>query len=266
MSARRMKLAYCLGFRNWYLRHLQRCLESLRTWDPTSPIVVTILDEHPEPVVDVAEGVVKAAREFQPITLAHLPQPEWSRSYALNRAAQLAARTMPDVTHFVFTDADMLFPSTWFGTVTLTVTDAETLWLTRSRDLPPETVWEQHDGLSYWRRDTWLREHSHPHGNDLGQGGAMVVPRAWFERVGGFDEFYSVWGCEDNDLTLRALWSGRPVTWLPDAIAWVAHQWHDRTWPSAAQWVQVRKNRDYLAQRMLEQGPIARNGARLEAS
>lgn len=255
-----MNLAFCLGFRNWYLRHLQRCLESLRTGDARAPILVSILDDKDfHLVTDIADPIVMAAPERQLIVPLMLPYPEWSRSWALNRAADCARRMYPDVTHYVFTDADMIFPSRWFGVArAATLSAPHTLWLTRSRDLAPSTNWVDYHRLFPHRRDGWLLDHSTPHGNDLGQGGAMVVPRAWFDRVGGFDEAYRVWGCEDNDLTLRAEWDGQPVQWLPNA--WVAHQWHDRT-ASPEQWGQVRRNRDYLAQRMLERGPIVRNGA-----
>ena len=88
----------------------------------------------------------------------------------------------------------------------------------------------------------------------------MLIPIPWFQEVGGFDEVYQVWGAEDNDLILRARWAGLDVAWLlPEQDAWVVHQHHTRSWPVPSQMAQVRRNRDYLAQRELEQGPIIRN-------
>jgi len=85
----------------------------------------------------------------------------------------------------------------------------------------------------------------------------MVVPAEWFWKVGGFDEFYQVWGAEDQDLVDRATWDGLPVQWLPEA--WVVHQWHRRDWPTPAQFDVVNRNRVYYRARGVARGPIVRN-------
>lgn len=246
------RAAVCLGFRNWHLDHLQRCLTSLTRWRTLS-IFLTDLGSTPA----VREGVHRITRKFGRVSVLDVPSAEWSRSLALNRAAQAACDLLgPQLQTLVFTDADMLFPERWFDGVAAVFAQPsgwETFWLTDSRDLPPG--WEQ-AVPSTPITDEFLLEHSLPHPR-IGQGAAMVVPRAWFDTVGGFDETYRVWGCEDNDLTLRAQWSGLPVTWLPDA--WVAHQWHPRDWATEAQFEQVRRNRAYFAARLAARGPIVRN-------
>jgi GT2 family glycosyltransferase len=85
----------------------------------------------------------------------------------------------------------------------------------------------------------------------------MVAYRRWFHRVGGFDEFYRVWGAEDNDLVLRAEWDGVGAEWISGAV--VYHQWHRRDWPTPEQTEQVAINREYLAARARAGGPIVRN-------
>lgn len=243
-------MGFCLGFRNWSLEHLQRCLASIRS-NTIAPIIVTDLGSDEGLIRFVRQTVDKAGGR-----LLSEPAQEWSRSRALNLAARAQS---PEVDWLVCTDADMLFPSSWFPLADLVATTEEErkLWLTRSRDLD-QLATESLPMLPFHPSDAWLWESSAPHGNDLGQGAAMLIPRDWFERVGGFDEYYTVWGCEDNDLTLRAQWSGCPVDWLP--LAWVAHQWHPRDWPTPTQFEQVRRNREYLYQRMVDRGPVVRNG------
>jgi GT2 family glycosyltransferase len=185
---------------------------------------------------------------------------------ALNVAAD--ALTLDDMTYtttLVFTDADMIFPASWFSTVEAILSapgasdpDRATLYLTRSRDLSPEAT---ADLPVHWMpqptdADLYRASTIHP---TVGQGAAMVIPRQWFEKVGGFDETYQTWGCDDSDAVLRAQWDGVPVEWLPEDTAWVAHQYHTRTWPTPEQVEHVRANRAYLAERMAERGPIIRN-------
>lgn len=239
----------CLGFRNWHVDHLHRCITRLATsgW----PIV--FVDYGSEPAL--AAALARTLHDYPTVHTVLVPPqaaPEWSRAAALNRAAEAA----PNATTLVFTDADMLFPREWFEVCEAMLDAAEgreTLWLTDSRDLPRLGAQAPED---WWVRDPWLRAASVEH-DRVGQGAAMVVPGAWFRAVGGFDEVYRVWGAEDNDLVLRARWAGLTVDWLPGA--WVAHQWHSRNWATPAQLQQVQRNRDYLAHRIAERGPVIRN-------
>lgn len=233
-------ITFCLGFRNWHLDHLNRCVESLVPFN--LPIVA--VDCSPEPA--------KIARARH-LLIVREPTEEWSRSYALNQAAREVKQHGP-TPWLCFTDADMIFPSHWLKSA---IAATAIKWkgdppirLTHSRDLP-----EDFDFSAYYDDET-LRRASTPHPS-VGMGAAMLVPRHWFERVGGFDEFYKVWGCEDNDLVWRAAWDGLEIDWLPNTF--VAHQWHRRDWPTPMQYDQVTRNREYYCQRVAERGPIVRN-------
>ena len=240
------RVAVCLGFRNWHVGHLARALAGwMRARVPV--VVVDLGTAWP----DISR--VRATVAATGARLIEAPREDWSRSEALNLAAAAAPEAVDTL---VFTDADMLVPESWFDAVAAALSreqGRETVWLTDSRDLPEGAERE------LWWDPAWLWRVSRAHPR-VGQGAAMVVPRAWFTRVGGFDEVYRVWGAEDNDLVLRAEWDGVPVRWLePPEQAWVAHQWHRRDWPTAAQYAQVQKNRAYLAERIGERGPVVRN-------
>ncbi len=234
--------AFCLGFRDWHRDHLERCLRSIRAHTP-SPIIVCDLGSD-ERVLPPLRALVEAVGG----RLVSEPQPQWSRSRALNVAAAAAP---PDVLRYVFTDADMIFPRAWF--LAADTADPLQFYTTRARDL--SEVLTEH--LPPQPSDEWLHTQSTPH-PPVGQGAAMLVPGDWFWKVGGFDEFYQVWGAEDQDLVERATWDGLSVGWLPGA--WVAHQWHRRDWPTPPQWEAVQRNRNYFQARLIERGPIVRNG------
>lgn len=239
-------IAACLGFRNWHLDHARRCLESLLLQESENYAEVCLVDLGSEE--DRWLGLVSLTQEFG-IRVIRRAEPEWSRSIALNEAARCTTAPL-----LFFTDADMVQPREYLASLAAhyaTLADPErTLLLTRSRDYDRPNVLAPPYVAS--ELEAWTRPHS-----DLGMGAGMVIPRAWFEQVGGFDEVYRVWGCDDCDIVGRADWDGLRVEWIPDTF--VVHQEHPRDWPTPEQYEQVRRNRAYYAERIVERGPIVRN-------
>lgn len=264
-----------LGVREWPLAHLVRCLSSIRMMGEPGLEVRVVdlgpLDAHRFLTLDLGPRV----------HILSCPRSEWSRSVALNLGAR---RLRPEVEWLVFTDADMIFPRSWFSYVQenlIPVWEGHPpgIFLTPSRDLPEG--WEEVGEstlpggavISNWLSEEWLLKMTTPH-PDIGQGAAMIVPRFWFQAVRGFDERYRIWGCEDNDLVMRAEWCELPIVTLH--ATFVAHQWHPRSHPVGGPvWQAVRDNRAYFAERIVQKGSVLRNpqqwggvwdGARLEAS
>ena len=227
-------LTICLGFWRWHREHLRRSLESLVSIE--CPVHLVIGDD--EQVFDLLPPNL-------PVTVLSRPLTIWSRSFVLNEAARKA-----ETPYLCFTDADMIFPSSWMPTV-LSLLSPRRLLLTDSRDLTQGHPAEFDD-------ESLLRA-SRPHSR-VGQGGGMVVSRDWFLEIGGFDEYYKIWGCEDNDLAGRALWDGLETVWLPNTF--VAHQEHARDWPTQEQFAYVERNRAYFL-RTREERQIVRNGGYL---
>lgn len=56
--------------------------------------------------------------------------------------------------------------------------------------------------------------------------GLMAVKKSLFEEVNGYDEYYRVWGMEDNDIIHRFQLIGKETTWLDKNKYFVFHQWH----------------------------------------
>lgn len=149
-----------------------------------------------------------------------VPDPgRFCRAAAINRAY---AQASGDV--FVIADADTAFVP---DSVRLAVSQAGQRWV-----LPSLYV-----RLSEAVSDAWLASHpTSPPPVDWEAGveedwpanvsGLVVVSRAAFERVHGFDERFTGWGCEDEAFasSLSALW-GPPLR-LAGHHAW--HLWHPR--------------------------------------
>jgi GT2 family glycosyltransferase len=69
-------------------------------------------------------------------------------------------------------------------------------------------------------------------------GSCIGIDAFWLDEVHGYDEVYTYWGREDNDLVDRAVASGYQVVWITDKTK-MWHQWHkpanrpsleDNTW------------------------------------
>ncbi len=57
-------------------------------------------------------------------------------------------------------------------------------------------------------------------------GSCIGITKEWLERVHGYDEVYTYWGREDNDLVNRAIADGHEVVWITDRTK-IYHQWHE---------------------------------------
>lgn len=230
-------LTVCLGFREWYVDHLARCLESLRLLDERrGALEIVVVNTGSDDSLTAMDVEIECHRWNA--LLVHSPQPEWSRSYALNLASRYSHARAE---WFLFTDADMIFASNWLIIAEEYLREkavAAYAILTRSRDLPTPGI------PIGWRDFDTLLGATEPH-SDIGQGGGMLIRKDWFRKVRGFDETYRVWGCEDNDLVVRASIDSRiQVSYLPGTF--VAHQWHRRDWPTPEQFAQVERNRTYF--------------------
>lgn len=57
-------------------------------------------------------------------------------------------------------------------------------------------------------------------------GSCIGIETDWIEKVHGYDEFYTFWGREDNDLVDRAIADGYSIVWITDKTK-IWHQWHE---------------------------------------
>lgn len=55
--------------------------------------------------------------------------------------------------------------------------------------------------------------------------GALLISRQMFTEVGGYDEFYEIWGVEDNDLLYRIRMTENKVSFYSERIL-IWHIWH----------------------------------------
>jgi glycosyltransferase involved in cell wall biosynthesis len=195
---------------------LANCLGSLR-WQEldgaTLEIVITDFGSAPEQ----AAGLRELAQQHDATLVRVETDATWNRARALNFGIQRARG------RYVFcTDADMIFAPEFVATLldTQARERGEAFVVCHCRDLP-----EQLAERSWTRAEFPELLAAAEFRQATGTGACQVATREFFERVRGYDEGFSFWGQEDNDMRFRAGRFGLRETWIHERTA-MLHQWH----------------------------------------
>lgn len=212
----RRDITAVIPIRNRTGTRLDNCLRSLRWQDldgASLEIVLVDFGSDPEPAAELHELAERHDAALVRVDTDTI----WNRARALNYGIQRATG------RYVFcTDADMIFAPNFVATLL----DAQRREQGRAfvvchcRDLP-EQIAEQP-----WTRDDFPELlAAAPFRKATGTGACQVALHEFFERVRGYDEGFSFWGQEDNDMRFRAGRFGLREVWVQDQTA-MLHQWH----------------------------------------
>lgn len=206
-----LSIIYC--FKDRDLLRVQRSIHS----------VYKQLDEHSE-IIFVDYGSCDETRSHVELFLKDYSKVKyiyvnvigklWNRSQALNIGVKHASTE-----HIITADIDLIFSSNFIDEVKNTL--------------------EKHDLINYqcyylsekFKKHELLLQNTSKYTNkfevssEVGLG-LMAVKKELFEKVHGYDEYFRVWGMEDNDLNHRFELLGFKTTWLNLDKYAVFHQWH----------------------------------------
>ena len=176
---------------------LGRCLESLsRMNTPRADFEVIVVDNGS---TDRTREIAAASQPSLQIRL--LEKPDAYISAVRNCGAAAARGAL-----IAFLDADCLAPPTWLADATALSWDEEVGVVGSYYEIPPESSWV----ARAWYRD----EHSQKHGPvSFVPGGDLLISRAAFLKVGGFDE--TIETNEDYEFCQRVLAAGLTVQAIP---------------------------------------------------
>ncbi len=189
-----------------------QCLKSIARFTPAAPFEVIVVDDASgEPGVELLRGVAGLRLEVNPTNLGFLK--------SCNRSAQLAKGD-----YLFFLNNDTLVCEGWLDPLLAVFDRFPDAGLAGSKLLFPDgtlqeaggIVWNDGSAWNYGRSDDPDKpEYNYVREADYISGCAILVPRALWDQLGGFDEFFAPAYCEDSDLAFRVRAAGRKVYYCP---------------------------------------------------
>ncbi len=238
------EITVLIGARNRGDHRLANALRSFREQTYPARLVQII-------VVDYGSEAIQAAttRTLCRLYGAHYIRVSdievWSRSRCLNIGLRRAR------TKWVMTsDVDVMVSTTYLADAIAALT-AEPLSVLCAPmlDLPAGSA-DAFRSLALNGRplqlDAWRPQCTPRLGWPLHPSVAVTYAR-YLELVGGYDEFYEIWGSEDEDLLLRLRYLGLDVV-TPTLRSFYVHQWHPKyeDVPGGERAPQIERNRAHL--------------------
>lgn len=225
-------LTVVLPIRNRSGVRLENCLRSFRWQEGLSPNDVEILISDFGSAPEHRDAVQATAATFGARVQHTVVDGLWNKSRALNIGLKHAKGRF-----ILCTDVDMVMAPTFFRVLmeTQDKLGGRGFILCQSRDLGPET---EGKSITLAEYDSFLQKTTMrpTHGN----GACQCAETNWFHSVGGYDQGYTYWGAEDEDMVRRAERAGRILKWVTNETA-MMHQWHPTT-KYDKPWL-VRKNK-----------------------
>lgn len=226
--------------------HLARSLASIAVQQTRRQLEVVVADDGSR---DETPQVVEHFSRQVSFPVKFVTRKHQGFQAAANRNAGVRQATAP---HLLFCDGDCLLPPHHVEThlaawqprtctsgycVRLSEADTQrvTLEIVRRGEFPGLAPADERWRLAVRHlRSTWYHFTRHPHKPAL-RSTDFSIARVDFERVNGFDEEFSGWGCEDDDLGQRLIAAGiRPVSILDRTR--VYHLWHPSVPSKPATW------------------------------
>lgn len=226
------ELAIVFGYRNREPIRVKRCLESLSKQTDSDFRVVFVDYGSAKIFADQIKEIV-AQYGFVDYHYSFTQGWFWNRAHALNTGVRIAG----DVAFVVTSDVDLIFPVHFVSLLKKNLKSDLELHVV-ANNLPEKF-------------DRWghLKDNKRTYGKKRGNtalGLVQGVAKSVFEQVGGFDEYYCIWGAEDEDLNERLKRVGIETKWLDINTPPLYHQWHATSGPRSfnlpSRWQEVLVN------------------------
>lgn len=237
---RREDILVVIGVRNRLDHRLRNALRSLRAQDyPRDLVGIAVVDYGSDS--SFAHGLARVCAEFSARSIRVENCKIWNKSHCLNIAIR-GARTK----YLLSSDADIIFaPSYLREAIAALRRDPLQVVYSQSLDLPESWAADRPDVDP--SNLTRLRELAKPRLSSATNTGVNLALTYFYHRVRGYDEAYTHYGAEDDDLAVRFERLGlRPVS-IADRSFYL-HQWHPKHEGVGGNGLEehIRKNRAYF--------------------
>jgi hypothetical protein len=202
-------LSFIVGFRNRDVERVRLFLESLKAIDSNDFELIFIdygSDEHISETVEKRVSIYSFARYY----FYNSRGQNWNRSKCLNYAYTRCEG------EYIFTsDIDFLYSKDFISIIKNIISPIRAYYfkvgfLSQKQSQNIHFEYDKYDVESYSNEDAV---------------GALLISKSMFDQVGGYDEFYEIWGLEDNDLLHRIKMTTNQIDFYStETIIW--HIWH----------------------------------------
>jgi predicted glycosyltransferase involved in capsule biosynthesis len=213
-----------IGVRNRSDYRLINSLRSIRAQEyPADCVRIIVVDYGSEPAS--ARGTMTICEKYLADYIAVDHAPAWSRSRCLNIGIRLA-----DSKFLMTSDVDVMFSPRYLGDAVHALTKSPlSVVCSPMLDLPEESaeiVERAADTGETLQFDSWRQLCRARFGWPFHPSIGVAYTRS-YKLMCGYDEYYEVWGYEDEDLMRRFMYLGLKPTPL-NSGSFYLHQWHPR--------------------------------------
>ena len=222
-----MLFSILLGFRNRDYQRVKNSLDSLSR-QKTQNFEVVFVDYGSGDQIGTEIKTLVKSYAFCRYIYTETRGRVWSRAHALNTGLRLA-----EGDYVIFSDIDLIFPANFTELLTQFLSDRT--FLTHRCYYLPE-CFNVNSNLNDKLEDV-----------PVSYVGLLLVSKGYALKIHGFDEFYQIWGAEDDDFIARLERAGlqRRVIDVNDIP--VYHQWHHLASPKKpTPWYLAELNYLYL--------------------
>jgi len=200
-----------------YEQHLltYTCLKSIAATCATQAIEVIVIDDcSPTPAAEALQGVEGVTFVRNEVNLGFLRN--------CNKAATLA-----NGEYIVLLNNDTIVTGDWLGAMQAVFERFETAGMVGAKLIYPDGVLQEAGGIVWRDASAWnlgrgdnaaKPEYNYVREVDYCSGACLMLPRALWQQLGGFDEHYVPAYYEDTDLAFRVREAGLRVFYQPAAV------------------------------------------------
>ena len=196
------------AFRNRDVQRVKNSLNSLAAQTIRDFELIFVDYGSEKPVSEIIKPIVEKY-SFAKYTFSNTRNMFWSRSHALNTGIKLANGQMT-----ILWDIDLMVEPDFLEQLSKQVNYQQQFSTHRCYYLPQEA------NVQNYKTNSMIKQSQHAYV------GLCTVDTFILKKIQAFDEFYQVWGAEDDDLYARLQSAGLQRKQIEAKDIAVYHQWH----------------------------------------